>query len=80
MGFWGWAGGDNGAMATMGVVNRLWLDFRCRIVRCYVYATEDGFTPAGELSEGVRRRVDPGGLEQCPGRPRPARQGRRGGP
>ena len=52
------AGGHHSYMAPIGLANSLMFDFRCHIVPRYVYATNDDFTPSGELVEGIRGRVD----------------------
>lgn len=51
------AGGRNGYMSPLGLVNSLMLDFRCHIVPRFVYADEDDFDGNVLASEKVKNRV-----------------------
>jgi len=51
------AGGRNGYMSPLGLVNSLMLDFRCHIVPRFVYADEDDFDGNVLVSEKVKKRV-----------------------
>ena len=51
------AGGRNSYMAPIGLANSLMFDFRSHIIPRYVYATNDDFAPADELSSGLDGRI-----------------------
>ena len=52
------AGGHGSYMSVMSLANSLMLDFRCMIVPRFVYATKEGFTEQGGVTDAIGQRIE----------------------
>ena len=57
------AGGRNGYMSVMSLVNSLMLDFRCYIIPKFVYATKHDFENGKIINSDIKERIKELGTE-----------------
>ena len=57
------AGGRNGYMSVMSLVNSLMLDFRCYIIPKFVYATKHDFDDGKISNSDIKERIEELGAE-----------------